>query len=90
MVQNIGAHSDNEAGLDKNNKMVVGLSYGPGIRTFRIRDKETNKIVLNYKQEPGTLLCMCGEFQTYYTHEIPKELKIKEERISLTFRCHTI
>lgn len=86
----IGAHSDNEKGLDKNNKMVVGLSYGPGVRTFRIRDKKTKKIVLDYKQEQGTLLCMCGEFQSQYTHEIPKELKIKEERISLTFRYHTI
>jgi len=88
--KHLGAHSDDEHGLDKNNKMVVGLSYGPGIRTFRIRDKKTKEIVLDYQQKPCTLLVMQGEFQKYFTHEIPVQKKIKEERISLTFRHHIV
>ena len=34
----LGAHGDDERGLS--NGMVVGLSYGPGIRKFRIRRKD--------------------------------------------------
>lgn len=86
----LSAHSDDEHGLDKNNKMVVGLSYGPGIRNFRIRDKVTKEIILNYDQKPCTLLVMQGEFQKEFTHEIPIQKLIKEERISLTFRNHIV
>ena len=84
----LSAHSDDENGLDKNNKIVAGLCYGPGIRNFRIRDKQTKEIVLNYDHQPCTLLIMSGKFQQEFTHEIPKQLKIKEERISITFRSH--
>ncbi len=86
----LSAHSDDENGLDKNNKMVVGLSYGPGIRKFRIRDKITKKIVLDYDQQPCTLLVMSGEFQKEFTHEIPIQKLVKDERISLTFRNHIV
>ena len=85
----IGAHSDNESGLDKGGRnMVVSIAYG-AVRTFRIRDKETKKIVLDYPHTPGTLLVMEGDFQKEFTHEIPVQKKVKEERISLTFRHHT-
>lgn len=84
----IGPHSDDERGLDKNGKkMVASICYG-STRTFRIRNKSTKSIVLDYPHETGTLLVMEGEFQKEFTHEIPKQLKIKEERISLTFRHH--
>jgi alkylated DNA repair dioxygenase AlkB len=86
----LSAHSDDENGLDKNNKMVVGLSYGPGIRKFRIRDKNTKEIILDYDQQPKTLLVMQGEFQKEFTHEIPIQKKIKDERISITFRHHIV
>jgi alkylated DNA repair dioxygenase AlkB len=85
----IGAHSDDEGGLDKNNKMVAGLCYGNGIRKFRIRDKITKEIVLDFDHEPCTLLVMQGEFQQEFTHEIPIQKRVKDERISITFRHHT-
>lgn len=85
--KSIGAHSDDESSLDKTNKMVASIAYG-AIRKFRIRDKSTKKIVLDYQHTPGTLLIMDGEFQSDFTHEIPKELKVHDERISLTFRYH--
>lgn len=84
----IGAHSDDERGLSNVNKSVASLCYGPGVRNFRIRDKQTKRIVLNYDHQPCTLLIMDGNFQQEFTHEIPKQLRIKEERISLTFRNH--
>lgn len=34
----------------------------------------------------GSLLVMQGDVQRRYTHEIPKEKRIKDSRISITFR----
>lgn len=84
----IGAHSDSETGLDSK-VGVVSISYGAE-RKFRIRNKVDKKIVC---EEPTThcgLLVMGGaNFQKLYTHEIPVQKKIKESRISFTFRKHT-
>lgn len=83
----ISAHSDSEIGLDKNRKTVAGLAFG-AIRKFRIRDKILKNVVMDIEHLPGTLIVMEGEFQQEFTHEIPKQLRVKEERWSLTFRCH--
>lgn len=82
----LSAHSDSETGLDRNG-MVAGLSYG-AVRKFRIRAKKTKEIKLDYDLQPGTLYVMDGAFQQNYTHEIPIQKKIKDPRISLTFRTH--
>lgn len=83
----ISAHSDSKNGLSKDG-IVAGISYGPAKRIFRIRDKKSNKIVFNYEHEPCTLIVMDGKFQDEFKHEIPVQKKIKDERISLTFRVH--
>jgi alkylated DNA repair dioxygenase AlkB len=83
----IGAHSDDESGLEKTRNMVVSIAFG-ATRTFRIRDKKTKSVVLNYKHKPGTLIVMEGDFQKEFTHEIPVEKKVTTPRISLTFRHH--
>lgn len=84
----IGAHSDDESALSSK-KMVASIAYGPGIRTFRIRDKMSKKIVLDLQHQPGMLLVMEGEFQSEFTHEIPQQKRILEPRVSITFRSHT-
>jgi alkylated DNA repair dioxygenase AlkB len=85
----LSAHSDSEKGLDKGGRnMVAGIAYG-AVRTFRIRNKETKKIVLDFQHTPRTLLVMEGDFQAEFTHEIPVRKKVKDERISITFRHHT-
>lgn len=84
----LSAHSDDEKALDKTKRMVAGLSYGEP-RKFRIRNKQDNKIVMDVNTLPCSLLVMEGNFQSDFKHEIPKQLKIKEPRISLTFRHHT-
>lgn len=81
----IGAHSDNEAGLDKYG--VVSLSYGAS-RKFRIRDKATKKILFDTNLNQGEMMHMGGNFQKLYTHEIPVEKKVKDGRYSFTFRKH--
>jgi alkylated DNA repair dioxygenase AlkB len=80
----IGKHSDNEASLGKEG--VVAISYGSP-RKFRIRPKSGSSktdIITKHLQ----ILHMGGEFQKEFTHEIPKEAKIKKPRYSFTFRRH--
>jgi alkylated DNA repair dioxygenase AlkB len=83
----IGAHSDEESGLD--GKGVVAISYGSE-RIFRIRDKNNRTIICDEPTTHCGILHMGGNFQKLYTHEIPIQKKIKESRISFSFRTHTI
>ena len=81
----ICAHSDDETRLDANG--VVSISYGAE-RIFRIRDKVTKNIVCDEPTTHCSIFHMGGDFQKLYTHEIPVQKKIKEPRISFTFRKH--
>jgi alkylated DNA repair dioxygenase AlkB len=81
----ISKHSDDERALT--NAGVVCISYGAS-RKFRIRNKETNKIVMDIPTTSSEILIMGGNFQKEFTHEIPVEKKIKEKRVSFTFRKH--
>jgi alkylated DNA repair dioxygenase AlkB len=83
----ISAHSDDETGLDSVG--VVSISYGAE-RIFRIRDKETKEVMCNELTTHCSILHMGGYFQKIYTHEIPIQKKIKEIRISFTFRKHNM
>jgi alkylated DNA repair dioxygenase AlkB len=82
----IGKHSDDEDSL-VSAIGVIALSAG-AVRKFRIRDKITGAIVIDVPTEPNTIIQMAGEFQKEYTHEVPVEKKVKETRISFTFRKH--
>ena len=83
----ISAHSDDETGLDSVG--VVSISYGSE-RIFRIRNKETKEIICDELTTHCSILHMGGNFQKLYTHEIPIQKKIKEPRISFTFRKHNV
>jgi alkylated DNA repair dioxygenase AlkB len=83
----IGAHSDEENGLDSIG--VVAISYGSE-RIFRIRDKSNKTIVCDEPTTHCSILHMGGNFQKLYTHEIPIQKKIKGSRISFSFRKHII
>ena len=81
------AHSDDETGLDSVG--VISISYGAE-RIFRIRKKETKQHICDEVTTHCSILHMGGNFQKLYTHEIPIQKKIKEPRISFTFRKHNI
>ena len=81
----ISAHSDDERNLD--NIGVVAISYG-ATRKFRIRDKKTREKIIDIPMTSGLIIKMDGDFQKKYTHEVPIERRVKEERISFTFRKH--
>lgn len=83
----ISAHSDDETGLDLIG--VISISYGAE-RIFRIRKKDTKHIVYDELTRHCSILHMGGNFQKLYTHEIPIQKKIKEPRISFTFRKHNV
>jgi len=84
--ETIGKHSDDEKALDPNTG-VVCCSFG-AVRKFRIREKESGKIVCDVPTENNKIIQMRGDFQKEFTHEIPAEKKIKEPRFSFTFRKH--
>ncbi len=85
-VDYIGAHSDDERGLDPNCG-VVAVSYGAP-RIFRIRDKSDKKILCDIETANGQVIQMNGLCQKKYTHEIPQQKKITKPRWSFTFRKH--
>jgi alkylated DNA repair dioxygenase AlkB len=82
----IGAHRDDEGGLDPAKKAVAAISFG-AVRKFRIRDND-RKIVADVPTEHGSMIVMMGDFQQKFTHEIPVEKKISGGRWSITFRHH--
>jgi alkylated DNA repair dioxygenase AlkB len=81
----IGKHSDDESALS--NAGVVCISYGAS-RKFRIRNKLTGTIVMDIPTTSKEIWVMGGDFQKEFTHEVPVEKKVKEKRISFTFRKH--
>jgi alkylated DNA repair dioxygenase AlkB len=82
----ISAHSD--SGVYNKKCGVWSLSCG-GTRTFIIRDKKTKSIIARLALTDGLLCEMGGQrFQDTYTHEVPREAKNNEPRMSFTFRTH--
>lgn len=82
----VGAHSDAEHGLDKR-AGVFSMSYG-ATRKFRIRKKSGKVMAGDFPAKHGFALQMKGEFQKEFTHEVPREAKVQDARISFTFRKH--
>lgn len=63
---------------------VYSVSFG-ATRKFRLRNKETKEIT-TVPLSTGDLLRMAIGCQLFYEHCIPKELKIIDPRINITFR----
>ncbi|CAG7851810.1 SubName: Full=Uncharacterized protein {ECO:0000313/EMBL:CCA73190.1} [Serendipita indica DSM 11827] len=82
----IGKHRDT-----KDNQVIASLSLGAK-RTFVMHphiskgEKKVDADATRWVLANGSLLVMQGDTQENWKHEIPKEPKVKEGRISLTFR----
>jgi len=83
----IGRHCDDERHCDTS-VGVVALSHG-AVRKLRIRDKKNGIIIKDILMQPYQFIHMGGDFQKEFTHEIPRETKIKTMRYSFTFRKHS-
>ncbi|MGY0408035.1 MAG: alpha-ketoglutarate-dependent dioxygenase AlkB family protein [Polaribacter sp.] len=80
----INWHTDAEKELGKN-PTIASLNFG-ATRRFLIRRSDDNSIKLEFPLKHGTLLIMKGELQHFWQHSVPKEKKVKQTRINLTFR----
>jgi len=81
----ISPHSDREA-TAASKCVIASLSLGATRRFVmqHAKNKDINKI--EFALTPGSLLVMGGTTQKYWKHSVPKQLKVKEPRINLTFR----
>lgn len=78
-----GWHADNEKELGKN-PIIASLSFGV-TRKFQLKHcKNGEKYDFNLSH--GSLIVMGGELQHFWKHQIPKQKKIADARINLTFR----
>lgn len=80
----VGWHADDERELGKE-PVIASLSLGAS-RTFQLKHK--NKPNLRHKMSlsSGSLLVMQGTTQQFWLHQVPKEPKVSQARINLTFR----
>ncbi len=80
----VGWHADSEKELGKQ-PVIFSLSLGASrYFDYRLQNKSDSK--KRIELHAGTLLIMRGDFQQHWQHQVPKQLKITEPRINLTFR----
>ena len=79
----IGFHKDKETGWVENSGFAT-LSFGAE-RDFQIKNDDT-KETTNILHQNGSVIYMPYPMNHNYTHSVPKRKKIKNCRISLTFR----
>ena len=79
----MGLHADNERELGKY-PTIVSMNYGASRKMVFRRNgtKEKIELLLNH----GDLMIMSGALQHNWKHEIPKQGKIMESRLNITFR----
>lgn len=81
--EGMGWHADNEKelGLEPN---IAVISLGAE-RKFKLKHRETKEVV-DVMLGHGSLLMMSGETQKHWLHTLPVSKRVKEPRVSLTFR----
>jgi len=79
----ISYHKDDEKEMISDS-VIVSLSLG-ATRKFYLKNDETKEVEKLIHNE-GEILVMETLTQKEWTHSVPKEMKVKEPRISLTFR----
>jgi alkylated DNA repair dioxygenase AlkB len=80
----ISWHTDAEKELGTN-PIIGSVNFGT-TRRFLLRRKDDRKEKIEIPLKHGTFLVMGGELQHYWQHSIPKERKINQSRVNLTFR----
>jgi alkylated DNA repair dioxygenase AlkB len=78
----IGWHRDDDYGLAE--PTIPGLTLG-ATRRFLLRHKQTKETV-EYAPVHGSLIVMRRHTNADWVHSVPKQLRVKEERLNLTFR----
>ncbi len=76
-------HADDEPVIDKG-APIVGLSLG-ATRRFKLKHRDTGEVV-EQRLDHGSALVMTGRCQRDWVHSVPREARVTEPRINLTFR----
>lgn len=79
----MGWHADNEPELGVS-PVIVSLSLG-ATRRFDLQHR-TREHQLQLQLSNGSLLLMAGACQQYWQHRLPKQSRISDPRLNLTFR----
>jgi alkylated DNA repair dioxygenase AlkB len=77
-------HSDHE--VDHLREAVIGSLTLGVTRPFDLRPKSDRRRIISVELDHGDLLIMAGRTQTTYEHRVAKDVRIRAERINLTFR----
>lgn len=80
----MGWHSDDEIELGPH-PVIASVSLGAA-RTFRFRSRSDKAKVYTLTLPHGSVVCMSGQTQRYYQHDLPKMRGLADPRINLTFR----
>lgn len=83
-ADSMGMHADRERELG-DNPVIASLSLG-AVRRFQLRHRKQRGVGLDLDLPDGSLLVMRGALQHHYRHGVPKQPKIVDPRINLTFR----
>ena len=80
----VGWHSDDEPELGRNPN-IASLSLGVS-RRFLLKRRKPPHLQHELNLNDGSLLLMAGETQHFWYHAVPKQRRIRDARINLTFR----
>jgi alkylated DNA repair dioxygenase AlkB len=79
----IGMHSDDESKMTPDSP-VITISFG-STRDFVLKNKTTNEKIM-IPMTNNDVLVMGGKCQKTHRHGVPKRLRVKSPRISVTLR----
>jgi len=80
----MGWHADDELELGKN-PAIASVNFGAS-RLFQLKHKHNSNLKTQINLTNGSLLLMHGSTQHHWKHQIPKQMRVAEPRINLTFR----
>lgn len=83
-LDSMGWHRDNERSLGTE-PSIASVSLG-ATRLFQCKHRTDRSLRLSLPLDHGSLVVMKGAMQEHWYHCVPKELKVQEVRINLTFR----
>jgi len=84
-LDSVSWHADDEKELG-DDPVIVSFSFGAR-RKFQIKPKDkSDKRRYLFSLDHGSVMIMHRKFQTHWLHQVPKEPKIEDARINLTFR----
>lgn len=80
----ISWHTDAEPELGTN-PLIASVNFGE-TRRFLIRRKDDHKCKVEILLHHGSVLVMAGALQHHWQHSVPKQKRVKDNRLNLTFR----